>query len=325
MQENAPRDESRTVRVAAVQMASENGCIAANLAHATPFVEQASKEGAQLVLLPEFMPTGYLLADGIWEAAEPAQGATVTWLKDTSKRLGMHMGTSFLEAECEDFFNTFVLANPKGEVAGRVRKQHPAVWEAYFFRGESGCHAIESTFGKVGVGICFDSQTADVATIMGRQSVDLMLMPHSYPVGSGSSGVFSKERMVRSLQKIAPLYASLFGVPVVLANKCGPWQSTIPGAKLVDVAGSFFPGQSVIVDSDGIIRAQLEDEEGLIVADVTLDPTRKKKTVPPHYGRYLQPGPKRRVLLRLVEGIGRLHYGFSSTRKSKARSMSQQG
>ncbi len=304
-------------------MVSENGCVEVNLAHATPLVEQASKEGAKLVLLPEFMPTGNLLADGIWDAAEPPWGATTTWLKVNSKRLGIWLGTSFLEAEGEDFFNTFVLANPKGEVAGRVRKQHPAIWEAYFFRGESGCHAIEATFGKVGVGICFDSQTADVATIMGRQSVDLVLMPHSYPVGSGSSGVFGKERMVLSLQRLAPLYASLFGVPVVLADKCGPWQSTIPGLKLVDVAGAVFPGQSVIVDSDGSVKAQLGDEEEVIVADVTLDPSRKKKAVLPHYGRYLQPGPKRRVLLRLVEGMGRLHYALSSTRKSKARLISR--
>jgi len=74
-----------------------------------------------------------------------------------------------------------VLANPLGEVSGRVRKQSPAIWEAYFFKGELGSHAIETTFGKIGVGICFDNQTADVAAILSRQSVDLVLMPHSYP------------------------------------------------------------------------------------------------------------------------------------------------
>lgn len=101
MQGNAHRGYTRTVRVAAIQMASENGCVEANLAHATSLIEQASKEGAQLVLLPEFMPTGYLLAEGIWEAAEPADGATVAWLKDKSKRLGIWLGTSFLEADVE--------------------------------------------------------------------------------------------------------------------------------------------------------------------------------------------------------------------------------
>lgn len=325
MQGNSHRDCTRTVRVAAIQMVSKNGCVASNLAHAIPLVEQASKEGAQLVLLPEFMPTGYLLAEGIWEAAEPVDGETVEWLKGNSKRLGIWLGTSFLEAKGEDFFNTFVLTNPLGEVSGRVRKQSPAIWEAYFFKGETGSHVIETTFGKVGVGICYDNQKAEVAAILSRQSADLVLMPHSYPVRSGASGMFSKERMIRSLQGIAPLYASLLGVPVVLANKCGLWESSIPGPQLVKVAGSFFPGLSIIVDSDGSVKAQLGDEEGVIVADVTLDPERRRNTVPPHYGRYIQPGPKGRVLLRLVEGIGRLNYTLGSTRKNRAKSISQSG
>ncbi len=315
MEGDGPRDDNRTVRVAAIQMASENGHVAANLAHAALFVEQASKEGAQLALLPEFMPTGYHLADDIWEAAESAEGATVEWLKGNSKRLGIWLGTSFLEADGEDFFNTFVLTSPLGEVSGRVRKRSPAIYEAYFFKGESGSHTIETTFGKIGVGICADNQKADVAEIMSRQSVDLVLMPHSYPAPSSTSGFFTKEWMIGNLQKIAPLYSSLLGVPVVLSNKCGPWERA-------RVKGAVFPGLSIIVDSDGSVKAQSGDQEGVIVADVALDPTRKRHPVPPHYGRYIQPGPRRRALLRLVEGMGRLSYVSSSTRRSKAKSVS---
>src|SRR4030066_473425 len=286
MNANGRSDRTRTIRVAAVQMISENCCITDNLAHATTWIEKASKDGAELVLLPEFMPTGYLLSEGIWEAAEPKEGPTVTWLKDNSRRLGIWLGTSFLEAEGVDFFNTFVLTNPHGDISGRIRKRSPALWETYFFRGESGTNAIDTALGKVGVGICFDNQKADVAATMSRQSVDLVLMPHSYPVPAESSGLFGKERMVRNLQMIPTLYASLLGVPVVLANKCGPWESPVPGPQLVKTTGSCFPGLSAIVNSDGSIMARLGEEEGVIVADVTMDSARKNHPVLPHYGRY---------------------------------------
>jgi len=161
----------RSIRVAAVQMVSENGQVSNNLNHATTLIEKASQEGAQLVVLPEFMPTGYLLGEDIWEAAELGGGPTVTWLKQNSKRLGIWIGTSFLEADGDDFFNTFVLTDPFGEVAGKIRKQTPAIWEAYFFRGESSTHFIDTSLGKVGVSTCFDSQTADVAAILSEQSV----------------------------------------------------------------------------------------------------------------------------------------------------------
>lgn len=324
MNAKASGEGARTMRVAAVQMASENGRVAANLAHAAPLVEKARGEGAELVLLPEFMPTGYLLSEGIWESAEPAVGPTVTWLQDSSRRLGIWLGTSFLEADGDDFYDTFVLTDPGGEVAGRVRKRSPSLWEAYFFKGEPGCHAIDTPIGKVGVGICFDNQKADVAAAMSRQSVDLVLMPHSYPVPPGSGGgMLSKEKMIGRLQMMASLYASLLGVPVVLANKSGPWESPIPGPQLLNLKGSCFPGLSTIVDSDGSVRARLGDEEGVIVADVILDPTRKRHPVPPRYGRYVYPVPPQSIVLQLIEAVGGLHYLLSSTRSRRARSVSQ--
>lgn len=322
---DAHGDSITKLRVAAVQMISENGKIATNLAHATFLVEQAAQQGAQVVLLPEFMPTGYCLGDEIWEAAEPTQGPTVSWLKENARQFGVWLGTSFLEAEGKDMFNTFVLANPRGEVAGRVRKQTPAIWEAYFFKGQVSPHAIDTSLGKIGVSICFESLTAEVAATLSKQSVDLVLMPHSYPVLSHSSGVFRRERMIHYLETITPLYASLLGVPIVLANKCGAWDSPIPGPPLIKNIGSRFPGLSSIVDSDGSVKSRLGDEEGVIVADVTLDPTRKCHSTPPHYGRYITPGPPQRSIIRLIEAMGRLSYSLSSRRKSKALAVSSPG
>jgi len=78
MEGNARNAPARTIRVAAVQTASQNGLVAANLAHAVPLVEQSAGAGAQLVLLPELMPSGYELTEAIWDAAESAVGPQVT-------------------------------------------------------------------------------------------------------------------------------------------------------------------------------------------------------------------------------------------------------
>ena len=49
-----------TLRIAAVQVESHDGEIAANLARAEPFVAEAAAGGAQLVLCPEFLAAGYV-------------------------------------------------------------------------------------------------------------------------------------------------------------------------------------------------------------------------------------------------------------------------
>jgi N-carbamoylputrescine amidase len=90
------------------------------------------------------MPTGYIFTTEIWDGAEPKSGPTVRWLCENSKRFNVWMGTSFLEADGEDFFNTFVLATPDGKEAGRVRKCPPAAFEAYFTVGSPGSHVIDT-------------------------------------------------------------------------------------------------------------------------------------------------------------------------------------
>src|SRR5215510_5978513 len=163
----------RSLRIAVVQMQSRDHDIDGNLKRATVFAEKAAAQGARLILFPELMATGSYLYFDTWDSAEPKRGKTVQWLKSTSERLGVWLGTSFLEADEADFYDTFVLTTPQGEEAGRVRKQVPAGPEAYFFRGDVGSHIIETSIGRIGIGICAENYYCFLASQMLQQSVDL--------------------------------------------------------------------------------------------------------------------------------------------------------
>ena len=304
--------KSKIVQVAAVQIESKNGLVEANLEHAKPLIEQAAQGDAQLIMLPEFMPTGYIFTTAIWDGAEPKHGPTVQWLKENSKRLGVWLGTSFLEADGEDFFNTFVLATPEGKEAGRVRKQTPAAYEAFFTRGGYGSHVMDTELGRIGVGICYENQLTYIPQIMQEQSADILLMPHSYPAIA---------QMAMSLGDLAQRYARLLGIPAVVCNKSGPWRSPYPGIPFY-TANSYFPGLSTIADSDGSVKAQLGNEEKAIIAAVTFDPNLKTHEVPRHGGRWAWKGPWIRNGARVMEVLGRLWYRMSSERKRKALKVS---
>ncbi len=124
------------------------------------------------------MPTGYALNESIWQAAEPHTGPTARWLLETSRRLGCAIGTSFLEAQDDIHFNTFVLAGGDGRELGRVRKETPASLEAGFFRGEEGPHMIMTPFGRIGVGICYESYLCSTERHFADGDPDLILLPH---------------------------------------------------------------------------------------------------------------------------------------------------
>jgi N-carbamoylputrescine amidase len=261
----SPSAAARSLRIAIVQMQSRDHDIDGNLKRATTFAVKAAAQGSNLVLFPEFMATGSYLSSDTWDSAEPSQGKTVQWLKSTSGRLGIWLGTSFLEADGSDFYDTFVLTNPQGAEAGRVRKQVPAAAEAYFFRGSFGSHVINTAIGKIGVGICAESYYCFLVSQMRQQSADLILMPHAAPDMSESRGLPSPPGT-----HLAVWYAKKLGVPVAMVNKVGRSYKPPPN----EIKG-FFPGVSAIVDSDGTVRQSMDDREGIGIADVSLDPHRK--------------------------------------------------
>lgn len=316
--------EAKVLTVAAVQMVSENGNVEGNLEHATAFVEEAAEKGASLVVLPEFMPNGYIYDSGMmWDTAEREGGPTSTWMKETSSRLGIWLGAGFLEAEGEDFFLSFLVTAPDGGEAGRVRKQTPAFAEAFFIRGEPGPHIIQTDLGKIGVGICYENHLSYMPRLMYSQGVDLMLLVHSSPSPMPNPLYPAKavEKYDRDLKGLAGFYADMLGVPVISSNKCGEWRSPLPLLPFLAQESSF-TGFTTIADSDGGIRAQLNKEEGVIVEGVTLDPDRKAVTPPAGRGRWSHKVPWQMNQFRLFEAIGGLQYRLSGERKRRARQIS---
>lgn len=312
----------RKLRVAAIQVESKHGLIEANHEHARPFIEKAARDGAQLVVLPELFPSGYIPNATIWESAEPKNGPTLTWLKQTSNRLGIYLGAGLLESDGRDFYNIFVLCDPDGREAGRVCKIQA---ESYVFKRTSGSHVIHTTFGRIGVGICADNQMAAFLKQMAADSVDLMLMPHGWPTPCRTSPQVSEqdiqEQHARTRQLVT-LYAQRLGVPAVFVNGTGPM------GRMIGLLGRFMDpsvfrleGRSQIIDSDGTCLGELGSEEDVLSADVTLDPARKHFSEPESYDGWLLPGNaiSRKVIVPFDVNVGQMWYRLSSLRRRKAR------
>ena len=310
----------RTRRVAAVQMASDLGAVQKNLERATSFMEDAARQGAELVLLPELMPGGYTLTQRIWDTAEPFDGTTTRWLGAVCSRLGIYAGTTFLEAEGEDFFNTFVLAEPSGKICGRVRKNPAASFEAYFFRGGSTPHWFDTPLGRIGVGICFENALYERYCEIHSADIDLYLRPFS---GASFEAKFPvRQRDVdmlnAALRDGTAETARLMGIPVVMANKVGRLVTEVPGG--FPAQDLEFPGFSAIADSDGRLLGQLgTGQEGVIAGMVTLDPALKCMTrVPPTHGRWNAAMPWWAFVWTLTQRLGERSYARSAERRVRA-------
>jgi N-carbamoylputrescine amidase len=313
---------NETVKIAAVQVQSQPGEVEANLQHANPFVEEAAAQGATFVVLPELFSCGYVPNRSVWDAAEPANGPSAQWFAATARRLGIYLGGGVVESDGSDFFNAFILAGPDGQIAGRAYKTNA---EANVFKRDRNEHVIATAIGNIGIGICADNQFADQLHLMHEQQVDLILMPHAWPTPAKAAGLVS-EADVASQQsrmvELPSLYARALGVPVVFVNQVGPLLP-IGGilGRLMDPKIWRLRGQSRMIDSDATVLGQLSDQEGVLVAAVTLDPARKHYIEQASFDGWLQPGAAgaRKVFIPLDIFFGKLSYRLSGERKRKAR------
>lgn len=319
----------RAIRVAAVQCTSENGALERNLERAAPLVAEAARRGAELVLCPEFLATGYVYTEEIWDAAEAAGGPTERWLMAEARRHRIYLGACYLEAEGEDFHNTFVLAAPDGGVAGRVRKRSLPMFEGWFFRPCDGPKVIDTPVGRLGVGICNDCQTAAFLGDMIEERPDLILMPHSAPTPIlGAAGRPFLRLFVEQLREAAPRTARALGVPTVMANKISAeaTETALPPPLSRLRVRWRFQGFSSVCDADGRVLASVGDGEGVAVAEVTLDPGRKRRPAerPSGYWSFAPPAFARTgaFLMTALDRAGRRAYARNPRRRQRARARS---
>jgi N-carbamoylputrescine amidase len=314
------------IQLAVIQPNATIDCPDPMFEYLQPRVAEAAARGAQLVLLPEMFANPFRFDGSAWPTASPRGGRHEQWLAATARRYGVFLGGSYLEARGDDFFNTFALATPAGEIAGRVGKDLPCSLEAFVFAPQPGPQVIATELGRIGVAICYDASLRCVVDRLIDGQPDLLLLPISAP--SLPDGPLASARRQAAYHASfcdgAARYAAMLGIPAAMANKAGAWMSPMPG--ILPTARSRFPGFSHIADSDGQVVASLGDAPGCIVAPVVCDPARRQLVVPAEVDRYrpwLASVPLEFRTFTLFEWWGRRRYRRDPQRPAIAHARSR--
>lgn len=175
------------LRVCIAQWLSLPGNVEANVEVALGLIEQASAEGADLVVLPELWSMGYdpdQMSRNAREAAEVVDGPTIQALCATAQkfRLWIHGGT-LPELDGTHIFNTASLINREGHVIATHRKfkPYPVTGEHLVFSSGTGITVVEDEeLGRVGLVTCFDGDFPETQTALAQAELDLVIEPAAY-------------------------------------------------------------------------------------------------------------------------------------------------
>jgi N-carbamoylputrescine amidase len=306
------------LKVAAVQMESRNADYEGNRRRAEAHILEAVSQGARLISLPEFALAGYIYEDSIWEAAEPLAGRTFQWLSTLCRRLGVYIATCILEKEGEDFFDTFILCGPEGQLWSH-RKIEPAAYEAFFFKGGGlSPNVFDTPIGRVGIAICFDtSKTHTIRSLMENRP-EILLLQYSCPGLPAFLLKRDRDNWTEVYESTPAAYARRLRVPVVACNKSGAFRTSIPWSLGLPYAAAFVD-TSVIVDARGEALARISGKPGIAWAEVDLghDHAPAAESLP--QGRWFLPLTlASRFSTEYGQKCGMLRYAFSSKRKRAA-------
>lgn len=216
----------------------------------------AKRQGVDLLVFPESLMTRYELSLGQFEAeAQPLDGPFARAVDDIARRTGLWMVYTVNEKNPDSLkpFNTAVVVDDEGCVRATYRKVHlfdagPRRESDRMSAGDTILRPIDTPFGKLGIGICYDLRFPELARRQAIEGAEILVYPAAWVDGAG------KKRQWETLLAARAIENELFAVGVCRADDgyIGSSLVAAPDGRVLVEAGSDEGFYLCTLDTDGL-------------------------------------------------------------------------
>jgi predicted amidohydrolase len=172
--------------VACCQLAPKIGDLAYNRTLTERAIRSAAYQGAQVVVLPELVQSGYLFADRdeALSLSETVDGPIVRLWMTLAKELNIVVVGGFCERLTGDqLANSAAMIDARG-LRAVYRKAH--LWDAeseIFSPGNDAPPVVETVHGRIGLLICYDLEFPEWVRLPALAGAELLCAPVNWPDG----------------------------------------------------------------------------------------------------------------------------------------------
>ena len=216
------------------------------------YIDKAGQAGADIICITETF-YGRFADISPYDISQTVPGDLTNAISVKAKEHGAYIIFSMYEKDDNDIYNTAVLIDRNGEIAGKYRKVHLPLSEV-----EAGVtpgneyDIFDTDFGRIGIMICWDQAFPENARALTNKGAEIIFI--------STMGDEPLQQMARAKDN---------GVYVV-------------------VAGMYGPASSRIIDTYGQVIATAEsqnkdEDEGICIAEIDLEK--------PNYTTWLSLGP----------------------------------
>jgi len=227
------------------------------------FAAQAKERGVDLLVFPESLMSRYEAerADFLAES-QPIGGPFTQSIDAIAAHYGLWIVYTMNEANPDGLpFNTAIIADAQGQRRGFYRKVHlfdsaTTQESERMAASDKLFEPIETPFGKIGLGICYDLRFPELALAAAMKDCEIMIYPAAWVDGQGKANQWKTLLAARAIEN------GMFVVGVCRADKG-------------------YVGCSRVVAPDGELLAQADSTEQLVVCSIdTQESARMRKAIP---------------------------------------------
>jgi predicted amidohydrolase len=260
------------MKIAAAQISCVPGDLSANLGKIRDFSARAKDSGAELIVFPEMVDTGYSMPVIQTHATSWNEGA-VPELQKIAKTLSLSIICGVSERDGSSIYNAQVFIDANGRIIAKYRKTHlvsaaPLEERKTFTPGDEFVSCTVAGM-RLGLSICYDLRFPEMCrTLAVEHKVNVFINSSAWP--------FPRLEHLRLLALARAIENQSY---LILANRVGTDD------------GVTFCGTSTIIDPYGaIVAAASADREELLQGEVSeevIESVRKRMAVFDHRRRDL--------------------------------------
>lgn len=222
-----------------------------NIDKTLDFLHEAGRQGADIAATHECIDAvGLVPENSEWNLTitEEIPGPISDSLGVIARKYNMNIVANYHEKQGTDIYNTSVLIDRNGRIAGKYRKIHLPPSEKWCVSAGEEYTVLDSDIGKIGFAICYDIVFQEHCRAMALNGADIIF---HQTMGWGIDDCSIGESLVR----------------VRAADNC---VYLVVSKNIQDVNSKY--GKSCIIDNNGYIIAEAGGEcEKVVTAEITPD------------------------------------------------------
>ncbi len=165
------------------QLLVEGGEPDRNFERARRMIQDAAKDGCDLILLPETIDFAWTHPSALGESKEiPGDYSNI--FCDLAKEFNIYICVGLTEKTINGNCNCALLINSKGEILLKYHKINLLEVEFPFYQVGKKIEVVDTPFGRIGVNICADNyiDSLDIGHSLARMGAQIILSPSSWTV-----------------------------------------------------------------------------------------------------------------------------------------------